>query len=52
MDFQSNNHDLLFFVAASSFSARIGAANIGFIYFNATTETVPSGTNHGLSQLV
>jgi hypothetical protein len=41
MDFQSNNHDLLFFVAASSFAARIGAANIGFIYFNATTETGP-----------
>jgi hypothetical protein len=42
----------LLFAARSPFAARIGAANIGFIHFNATAEAVPSGTDHGLPQLM
>ena len=52
MNLKCNGHDLLFWARSSSFTACIGAANVGFIPFNATAEAVPVRTNHGLFQFV
>jgi len=52
MNFQCDNHDILTFRTASSFSTRFAASNVRFVHFNMATKFIPIGTDHRLPQLV
>ena len=52
MNFQCNNHDILSFGTATSFTARFAASNVRFVHFNMARKFITIGTDHRLPQLV
>ena len=52
MDLHCNGHNLYLFAAASPLPTNICTSDVSFVYFNATTKLIPTGTHHSFPKFV